>query len=64
VFANGNFWGRGIAACGSSDDPLRFDRFGPFEGLGFKLVQFNNENALEKLFKEDPNICAFMVEPI
>jgi ornithine--oxo-acid transaminase len=24
IFANGNFWGRSIAACGSSDDPSRF----------------------------------------
>jgi ornithine--oxo-acid transaminase len=23
VFPTGNFWGRTIAACGSSDDPLR-----------------------------------------
>lgn len=35
IFAKGNFWGRGIAACASSDDPLRFYKFGPFEGLGF-----------------------------
>lgn len=24
VFPTGNFWGRTIAACGSSDDPLRY----------------------------------------
>lgn len=30
LFAKGNFWGRTIAACGSSDDPERFRKFGPF----------------------------------
>lgn len=24
LFANGNFWGRTIAACASSDDPERY----------------------------------------
>jgi ornithine--oxo-acid transaminase len=30
LFAKGNFWGRTIAACGSSDDPMRVRNFGPF----------------------------------
>jgi ornithine--oxo-acid transaminase len=30
IFAKGNFWGRTIAACGSSDDPYRYKNFGPF----------------------------------
>ncbi len=64
VFCNGNFWGRTIAACGSSDDPDRFRQFGPFEGLKFDLIDYNDTDALEKKLKEDPNICAFMVEPI
>lgn len=38
VFPTGNFWGRTIAACGSSDDPLRHGKFGPFDGLGFSMV--------------------------
>eukprot|EP01022_Parablepharisma_sp_SALTPOND_P031815 TRINITY_DN817_c0_g1_i1.p2 TRINITY_DN817_c0_g1~~TRINITY_DN817_c0_g1_i1.p2 ORF type:complete len:631 (+),score=83.72 TRINITY_DN817_c0_g1_i1:390-2282(+) len=64
LFCNGNFWGRTIAACASSDDPERYKQFGPFEGLGFELIDYNNTEALEKKLKEDPNICAFMVEPI
>lgn len=47
VFAKGNFWGRGLTACGSSDDPIRYDRFGPFNGLNFDLVDFNDAEALE-----------------
>ena len=63
IFANGNFWGRTIAACGSSDDPDRFRRFGPFGGLEFHLVDYNDLNALEKELKH-PHTAAFMVEPI
>ena len=47
VFPTGNFWGRTIAACGSSDDPLRYRKFGPFGGLGFSLVEYDNVKALE-----------------
>jgi len=64
IFCNGNFWGRTLAACGSSDDPDRFRQFGPFEGLNFELIDYNNTKQLEDKFKADPNICAFMVEPI
>ena len=37
LFANGNFWGRTIAACASSDDPERYGEFGPFGGY-FVLI--------------------------
>lgn len=30
VFPAGNFWGRSLAACGASDDPMRYNGFGPF----------------------------------
>jgi len=40
LFAKGNFWGRTIAACGSSDDPDRYRNFGPFDGLNFKLIDY------------------------
>ena len=50
LFAKGNFWGRTIAACGSSDDPERYRKFGPFEGLNFDLVEYNNLAELEKKF--------------
>lgn len=47
LFAKGNFWGRTIAACGSSDDPERYRAFGPFEGLNFDLVEYDNLQAIE-----------------
>ena len=46
LFARGNFWGRTIAACGSSEDPYRYKNFGPFEGLNFKLIDYNDLEAL------------------
>lgn len=63
VFCLGNFWGRSIAACGSSDDPDRFHNFGPFAGLNFELVPFDDIPALEQAFK-DPNVAGFVFEPI
>lgn len=62
LFAHGNFWGRTLAAISTSDDPLSFKDFGPYMP-GYDLVPYNDLNALEKELK-DPNVCAFMVEPI
>ncbi|XP_055322885.1 ornithine aminotransferase, mitochondrial isoform X2 [Sitodiplosis mosellana] len=62
VFAEGNFWGRTLSAVSSSSDPTCFERFGPFMP-GFELVPYNDVKALEEKLK-DPNVCAFMVEPI
>jgi ornithine--oxo-acid transaminase len=62
VFANGNFWGRTLAAISSSDDPSSYEGFGPFMP-GYDLIPYNNLEALEKEL-QDFNVCAFMVEPI
>ncbi len=62
IFAEGNFWGRTLAAVSSSTDPSCFTNFGPFMP-GFELVPYNDTIALEKAF-QDKNVCAFMVEPI
>jgi ornithine--oxo-acid transaminase len=62
IFAKGNFWGRTLAAISSSDDPLSYKDFGPFMP-GYDLIPYNDLIALEKEL-EDPNVAAFMVEPI
>ena len=62
IFARGNFWGRTLAAISSSDDPSSYKGFGPYMP-GYDLVAYNDLNALENELK-DPNVCAFMVEPI
>ncbi|CAE7839350.1 Oat [Symbiodinium sp. KB8] len=63
VFAHGNFWGRTLGAISSSDDPAARGGFGPFLP-GYASVPFNDLPALEEMFKSNPNIAAFMVEPI
>jgi ornithine--oxo-acid transaminase len=62
VFANGNFWGRTLAAISSSNDPSSYKGFGPYM-TGYELVDYNDLSALENAIK-DPNTAAFMVEPI
>lgn len=62
VFAEGNFWGRTLAAISSSTDPSSYKGFGPYMP-GFELVPYNDLSALEKAL-QDSNVAAFMVEPI
>ena len=62
IFAKGNFWGRTLAAISSSDDPVSYKGFGPYMP-GYDLIPYNDLNALEAEL-QDPNVCAFMVEPI
>ncbi|MBF90777.1 MAG: ornithine--oxo-acid transaminase [Flavobacteriales bacterium] len=62
IFAKGNFWGRTLAAISSSDDPISYTGFGPYMP-GYDLIPYNDLEALENELK-DPNVCAFMVEPI
>lgn len=62
IFAEGNFWGRTLAAISSSTDPSSFKGFGPYMP-GFGLVPYNDLTALENELK-DKNVAAFMVEPI
>ena len=62
IFAKGNFWGRTLAAISSSDDPSSYKGFGPYMP-GYDLIPYNDLIALENEL-QDPNVCAFMVEPI
>ena len=62
LFANGNFWGRTLAAISTSNDLGSYNNFGPFVP-GFDLIPYNDLSALEKAL-DDPNIAGFMVEPI
>lgn len=62
IFAEGNFWGRTLAAISSSTDPSSFKGFGPYMP-GFCLVPYNDLAALETVL-QDPSVAAFMVEPI
>jgi len=63
LFAENNFWGRTLAAVSSSTDPSSYTGFGPFMP-GFETIPYNDLNALKAKLESDPNIVAFMVEPI
>ena len=62
IFAEGNFWGRTLAAISSSTDSSSYKGFGPYMP-GFEIIPYNNLPALEAAL-QDKNVAAFMVEPI
>lgn len=62
IFAEGNFWGRTLAAISTSTDPSSKTGFGPYMP-GLELIPYNDLLALEQAL-EDPNVAGFMVEPI
>ena len=62
LFAEGNFWGRTLAAISTSTDPTSKNGFGPYMP-GFELIPYNDLAALENAL-QDPNVAGFMVEPI
>lgn len=62
IVCEGNFHGRTITIISASTDPDSNTNFGPYTP-GFETIPYNDLAALEKAL-EDPNVCAFMVEPI
>lgn len=62
IFCEGNFHGRTMMAVSASNDPDCKDGYGPYLP-GIELIPYNNIPALEKAL-QDPNVCAFLVEPI
>ncbi len=62
IVANDNFHGRTITIVSMSSDPDAFKGYGPYTP-GFVNIPYNNIDALEKAL-EDPNVAAFLVEPI
>lgn len=57
-----NFHGRTISAAAASSNTKHHQVFGPMPS-GFEQIPFNNISALENALK-DPNVCAFIIEPI
>ena len=62
VVCDGNFHGRTITIVGFSSDPSATEGFGPFTP-GFVSVPFGDAEAL-KTALDDPDVVAFLVEPI
>ena len=61
LFCENNFWGRSLSA--SSSDPSCRTGFGPFMSH-MDLVPYADLDALETALRANPNVCAFMFEPI
>ncbi|HSH50714.1 MAG TPA: ornithine--oxo-acid transaminase, partial [Bacteroidales bacterium] len=62
VCCNENFHGRTITIISMSTDPVAYKDYGPYTP-GFVKVPYNDIEALENELK-DPNVAAFLVEPI
>ena len=62
IVCEGNFHGRTITVISMSTDPDARGGFGPYTP-GFVTVPYNDLDALEKELM-DPNVTAFLVEPI
>ena len=62
IFVEGNFWGRTLGAISSSTDASSTNGFGPFMP-GYEIIPYNDIESLKDSLK-DPNVVAFMVEPI
>ncbi|MDQ3100790.1 MAG: ornithine--oxo-acid transaminase [Bacteroidota bacterium] len=62
IVCAGNFHGRTISIISASSDQDSRGGFGPYTP-GFIQIPYNDLKALEKEL-QDPNVCAFMVEPI
>lgn len=63
VVCNNNFHGRTTTIISFSNDPVARENFGPYTN-GFIKVGYNDLEALEEAFKNNPNIAGFLVEPI
>ncbi len=61
IACTGNFHGRTTTIIAMSDEPQYQHGFGPYPA-GFRLVQYGDAAALEKLIT--PRTAAFLVEPI
>lgn len=62
IVCDGNFHGRTITIISMSTDPDSYKGFGPYTP-GFVVIPYNDIEALSKEL-QDPNVCAFLVEPI
>jgi ornithine--oxo-acid transaminase len=62
VAVHNNFHGRTLAVVSASTEGASTQDFGPFMP-GFDIIAYNDLDALEAVF-QNPEVCAFWVEPI
>lgn len=63
LFAEHNFHGRTMSAISASSDPSSYKGFGPYVP-NLERIPYDDLDALAQKLKSNPNICAFIVEPI
>ena len=63
VVCNDNFHGRTITIISMSSDPSSYSQFGPYTP-GFVKIAYDDVNALRRVLSEEPNVVAFLLEPI
>ena len=63
VVCDGNFHGRTTTIISFSNDANARTNFGPYTE-GFIAIPYDDVDALEHVFKSNPNIAGFLVEPI
>ncbi|GAA4231177.1 ornithine--oxo-acid transaminase [Postechiella marina] len=63
IVCENNFHGRTTTIISFSNDPVARKNFGPYAN-GFIKIEYDNLEALEHALKNNPNVAAFLVEPI
>lgn len=63
IVCENNFHGRTTTIISFSNDPVARENFGPYT-KGFIKIEYDNLQALEHALINNPNIAAFLVEPI
>ncbi|MDQ3110016.1 MAG: ornithine--oxo-acid transaminase [Bacteroidota bacterium] len=62
IWVENNFHGRTLSAISASTDPTSYGGFGPLLP-GYVIIPYNDLKALDNALI-DPNVCAFIFEPV
>ena len=63
VVCENNFHGRTTTIISFSNDPVARKNFGPYT-KGFVKIEYDNLQELQEVLENNPNVAAFLVEPI
>ena len=63
IVCENNFHGRTTTIISFSNDPVARKNFGPYTN-GFIKIEYDNLKELEEALESNPNVAAFLVEPI
>ncbi|WP_439132180.1 ornithine--oxo-acid transaminase [Polaribacter sp.] len=63
IVCENNFHGRTTTIISFSNDPVARKNFGPYT-KGFLKIEYDNLQELQEALENNPNVAAFLVEPI